>query len=532
MKNRKWICAVIFFICSMAIAYCAYYNSIKVADGHGLYTFAMELTKGDQVRQILITVGVYAYGLVMVLALGLKGKWCYRYFLAYPIGLLNWCMLSYFVVVLGIPYTEIKMLSLILVTSAIAICCIKKNGMKVDIEQVIRSFIYILGIAMISSSGILPTYTTNDSAYYIMKYGEILAIDGGITENVSYWLTWTGIMPAFLGSLTYFCGVYSVYTLHHTLMIVFVIFFTIDSYDVLEKTVGRKIASIIAVGITFFMIITPAFYMIAHWIISNAYFMVYMFLYLWIVQKMQRGDIDERAACVLLAGISVFMALMRAESAITVCFLVLCCSMLQLKKEVLLKYMLLPIGIAQVSYWVKVYVTIGTIFSRTLSELAVIVIIIGYAISVLYVSIVRERLPQKFIEKMYALGLAGLLLLNVVMMWVRPERAAKNVDSFLHNITNEYWGFFPWLVIFVYMIFVQHRQKIVFWDFIWVGYLLFNFGICMGSGGALRYGEGDSYNRIVCATVPFIWYAIVNHIKILLDERKLKNEINYSDTML
>ena len=86
---------------------------------------------------------------------------------------------------------------------------------------------YVAGIAMIGSSGVLPIYVTSDSAYYVMKYGEILAIDGGITENVSYWLTWTGIMPAFLGALVVFFGLYSIYTLHHTLVIIFLLFFVV-----------------------------------------------------------------------------------------------------------------------------------------------------------------------------------------------------------------------------------------------------------------------------------------------------------------
>ena len=533
MRIKKWIGAVAFLVCATIITYIVYLKTLEGAANNVIFQFAMELTEGDQIRQILLTMGIYIYGYIIATALHVKENVYYNCLLAYPVGIVCWCLMSFVVVIVGIPYTVGSMTIGMLLLLIGAICYIKRTEIAFKGQELFRTCLYMLGVAMISSSGILPVYTTVDSSYFIMKYGEILSIDGGFTDNASFWLTWTGVALAFLSSLVHFCGVYSIYTIHHTLIIVFLLFFGMNIYQTLEAKMGTKKAWLAAVSVTAFMVITPAFYMVAHWIISNSYFMVYMYLYLWIVKRIHEEEINVTGANILLASISMFIALMRAESALTVCFLIICASTLKIGKRTLLYAMLLPAGIGQSLYWIRTYFSIGTIFSKNMSKIAFAVIVLGYIGTLVYIVLIRERVPKKLTERMFLVILAGLALLNVVLMIIRPDRAVRNIDSFAYNITNAYWGFFPWLVILAYAIFINYKQKINFWDFVWLSYVLFNFGLCMGSGGGLRHGEGDSYNRLVSATIPFVYYAMINHIKLFFTEKRIKdNEINNSDTML
>jgi len=170
MKVKKWIGALGFCGIALIATVWLYMEAADFADGIYLYMMAMDLTEGDQIKQIILSVLIYAYGYVVMKALHLgKSEW-WDAVLAYPAGVLCWCVFSSIVLILGIPYRFGVMLVILAGILGACIYKIKKDSNKIEIGNLGPNLLYALGAATLASSGIFFVYMSNDSLYYTMKY--------------------------------------------------------------------------------------------------------------------------------------------------------------------------------------------------------------------------------------------------------------------------------------------------------------------------------------------------------------------------
>ena len=513
MKVRKWLCAGIFCATFLVAALYVHNYTVTFAEGHKMSAFAIELTKGDQLKQIVLSVLIYVYGYIVVKSLNLGRSEWWTATLAYPAGILCWCTLSSVVLIIGIPYRLSIMFVMLILFLGLCVYKMQEERIPIECSSLFRNLLYVLGIVAIVSSGLFWAYLSNDSVYYLVKYGEILALDGGFTENVSYWLTWIGFTPACISSLARFWGMYSIYTIHHMLMVSFVVFFIVSIYESVEIVFKKRQAIVIAAITVIALLLTPAFFLLGQWVISNTYFMIYMYIFMYVIYEIHMGKINVRGAYVFLSMILVFLTLSRAESMVTTCFLIICASTLKIEKKQMMGYLLMPSVCMQLAYWLRVYLVQGHLLEGMLSLKSIVVIVAAMVGTLVYLLLVREWLESKIGTVLPHLMLFALLGMNVVLFVLNTTKGTRNLKYFLHNIANEYWGFFPWLVLFFYLIFWGTSAKLNYWDLNWIGFILFNFGICLGGPGGVRQGIGDSLNRLICSIVPIIWFAIVTHIK-------------------
>ena len=510
MKTKKGLLPIIFLIMCLLFALLVSCGVRWKASEYALYQLAHQITEWDQLKQILISTVIYLYGYLFCWEIT-KGQTKYVCLLAYPAGIMCWCATSLFLVVAGIPYTLPVTLILLLL---ILLVVFLRGKTKIKWELLKNSSCIAVGIISVASTGVLMLMLTSDSQYYIMKYGEILAIDGAITCNTSYWLTWTGISSAFLGSLVKFFNLYSLGVVHHSLMISFFALIAVVVYQMLDFQENKKKRLGITALILVLAGITPVFFLLNHWQMQNSYYMGYMMLYLVLCCRLRQVEKEERQGLLWLICLSVLMlGMMRIESSVVMCFLIICASTLEISKKEILLYMLCPLGAAQLLYWIRVYVVLGKIESAIFNTTMLLLIAAAWMITFIYVLLLRKIFKEKLGSKLPAFILILVCLLNVLMAVFKWEDFKINVEVVMTNFANASWGYFPWLVLFGVMIVTLKGLKWNFFDFIWIGYLLFNFAVGMARNGAFRLGEGDSLNRIYCSIVPIILLSGVLHYR-------------------
>jgi len=480
----------------------------KVASDEALYRMLNQLTKYDQVKQIGISVGMYLYGYLLCEEI-FEGRNKYISVLAYPVAIMCWCVASFLLVTVGLPYTLLNTITILLIilVAAGVICKVK-----IQWQDAVSCTCIATGIAAVASSGLFLLMLTSDSLYYIMKYGEILVLDGGITTNASYWLTWTGIISAFMGSFVKFFGVYSLGAVHHCLMLSFLGTMGIEMYEMLDAYASNKKKGCITIGLLAFLSITPAFFLLNHWQMQNSYYMGYLILYMVLCCKIPKSQENEKKAMLSIVALTtVMLGMMRIESPVVICFLIICVSTLPLKKYEILGYMLAPLGIALVLYWSRVYIVLGSFDSDIFGAEMLFLIGAAWLIVAVYVAFLREFFEKFFGEKINVFILCVTVALCVGLAVLRLDNVGYNLKVIIKNFANALWGYFPWVVLFGILLVVLKEQKWNFYDLIWMGYLLFNLAVSLARNGNNRVGAGDSLNRIFYSIVPIIFLSGVLH---------------------
>lgn len=524
MKRKTWMIPISILVLSIifTILY-SYIVSIKIANDP-LLAMAAKLTEGDQLRQILIGIFLYVYGYLFVEQIS-EGYINYVPFLALPTGLMCFSMASLFLVVTGVPYTLVWTVIVLLVFLAAVI--LWKRG-RIDWEKFVKTLCIATSVANVASTGIFLLVYTSDSAYYIMKYGEILAMDGKITDNVGYWLTWTGIMNAFWGSLMKFCGVYSFATIHHMFVVSFLLAMIALIYRLLDIEQEKKKRIMMTVLVSGMFVINPAFFLLGHWQMQNTYYMVYMCMYILLCYHLPKAKPEERRGLYWILGfMTIMLGMMRIESVVLICMLLICISTLQIEKKDLLGSMLLPLGIALVLYWIRVYLVMGTVITGMMTKMVALIMVLAWLAAFIYIGFCRKWFEKLLKGHISAFILLMLLVVNVVLAVVKWELFQRNIVVTLSNIANASWGYFPWLLLIGVMVAVQAGLKMNFFDLVWIGYILCNFAIGMGRKGAFRLGEGDSVNRILLSVVPIVFISGMMHYR-TYKEQKSRKEVKIS----
>lgn len=510
---KQWIRAAAFWIVCVCVTVGLYVVTRWVAEMDKLAKLALELTTGYQVKQIMVSVLLYVAGYLLIISLNIPIQKGWTIFLAYPAGLVSWCILSYFVTLLGIPYNSMTMLIITIVFLAGIMVRAAFICRKDDWKDFAQTILYFSGVSALVSSGVLTILLSFDSSYFIMKYGELLVLNGGFGESVKTWMQWTGLMPAYFSSLAYMSGFENIFTIHHMLIISFAGFFFFSILEQIQKcSFSKRKTWCFATAVTMFLLLTAPFHLMAQFVISNTYVMIYMYLLVVLSYKITELPVNARKGMVILLGmITVMLTLCRAETCTVVCFLIVCISTLQIGNKELYWAMLIPAGFAQITYWIKMIWVTGIPDSDQMGIKTVIVMGGVYLGTVIYVIFIRKAVKSLFKEKLPTVMMLGLAAAGVVLLIVKRSRAVINLDAEFYNIANEFWGPFPWIALLICIILIYYVKRFETGDLIWLGYIVFNFAICMCRFNDLRKGFGDSYNRILCGIVPLFLWVMTRH---------------------
>lgn len=505
MKNRKYVYALGFWLVATCLTLFLWGIEKKAVSGVRLMAVVDALTQGYQIKQIITIVIMFAVGWIAVYSFtdGLNDIW--TGLLAFPVGAALWSTLSYLVLLLNIPYTAfIMFLAVFIFMGATAFIHRKKIRM-IDGGKITRQFLYAVGAAEIGTTGLLFTTMSSDSYHFVMQFGEMIAKLGRYDADANgEFLLSTGQSVALLSSLAVFCGFETIYGIHHMLMISFMGLFCYSLYENLKDHIEKKWAAILAVLFGILLLVTQAVSFLMGWVISSAYFMVYLYVFVYLVYKqyIKKGEVLNLKLLFLL--ITSMIVLTRGEGGMLICLVIICMTRLKIDNKDLLCYFTLPCAVIQLSYYIKLVFDLKIYESDFLSPSTMLGISGIIILTNLYILIIRNRYFMKLQQHLYGMIIGAFCVILGGLLLVFPERLIENFQVTIHNLGNEYWSYLPWILCMFLILEIKAGVKLDFLHIVWIGLMLFNFAISGVRFIGLRVGIGDSFNRILIALVPII----------------------------
>jgi len=424
----------------------------------------------------------------------------------------------------------------------------KKNSWK-DAAFAAAGYAVVILAALFSCSGILSQIVTNDSVYYYSMYPSILVHDGFISASLDKYLTDVGQTTAVIQCLPFLFDFDQSFGIQHFLNINFIlIFFTglheafSGFYDlckpcrrgesgVLCKPYNReevgnlcKPSFSLAAALlgTIFLVSCEPFIVLSKWILSNVYFMDFLFIVFLLELTAGGGGrgsdntfpdrTEERLLDFRILFMSAFLIMSRMEGGVLVFVLALAVSVLPIRKEKLLIHFALPLCIMEVGYYGMIYLRIGIdpLYSFLDSKTALLMVGL-IVVLVVYIIFIRDRIKSSYLPLMLlillTLGNAGLLFIN-------SGRYLTNLKAFFLNVRlGNGWGLFL-IVIVIYctmLLFELIRRKgrdIPLMLFLPAALVLSIIAVCFARGGVLAVRTSDSGNRVLMEIVPLLVFSV------------------------
>lgn len=518
-----WVIVCIFFLMAVGI------NIIigNIAGGRigqdEVFRLVDSLTETYQMRQVLVSVLVYCYGYIVVTAL-LNGKKCegWKIALAFPTAIAVWGGTASVVLFLNVPFTPLTMC--IVCGVLLLICLYTRYKIIINsLGNLAKEAVGSLAVAIVVSTGAFSLFLSSDSYYYVMQYGELIANNNILCMDLTaVFMTWTGITPALISSLAAMCGFETIYVIHYMLVFSMFLGVGVAVYEQADRIHSKIYAAILSVLAILFLILVPYVWMLSTWTISNTYFMLYMFFFLYIASQVEREC--DYGVSLLMALFGLWMILSRAEGAVVVCFLIVVVSSLDLSRKQML-VIAVPAIVGEFLFLGKVHWDIARGMRQATESILtfqVEAIMIGLMLLTLGYILLYDWVVVNFIrERLNWMLLLGLIAGNLVLALGDFTKYWGNVQTVAYNLKYEYWGPFPWVALILMVLIKIKEPKVDYWDLAVYGYILYTFALCMGRK-PLRAGFGDSYNRILAGIVPI--FVVASLVKTMRGKNERMNE--------
>lgn len=522
---KKWISVVCFLLVTLGITIYAYVKEHNRAYG-AFEKLVNEITKGYQIKQIIMIVIIFIIGWLF-LKLWTKGLGeILEFTLAFPTGIMIWCLSSHGVLMVGIPYNRITMFLTIGAIILVSFFVRRAYISQIHMTDIIYNSLYVIGFAGVSTSGVLFTMMSSDSYHFVMQFGEMIAKIGRYdAETFAELLLWTGLSPALMSSLAVFGGFETIYGIHHFLMISFIGTWAYSLYENILKISSKKKAIGFAILMSLIILVTQAVAYMLGWLISSAYYMIYIYFLVYLIEKkyVQKEQIRVGSLYILLI---LMLVLTRGEAALLSCLVILCISRLEITNKELIFFFALPNAAMQILYYLKLVVGLRIYDSDLLNPMTMIMISTALVITLVYCVAIRGKIFLWLQKYLYESMFCGLIIVVGIFTMCLPERMLGNYEVIVHNLGNELWSYLPWIIFIALIINIHIGFKLNFLHMVWLGSILFNLLIYGIRFIGVRKGIGDSCNRAFIGLVPIIFLAVVCSIREKLIERA--NE-NYGD---
>jgi len=516
MKNRKYLYAFIVSGGLIATSFATHYIEKRNVSKNPLYELIDDLTKGYQLRQIILIVGLYIIGwLFLSFFLNEDNKYL-RAFLAFPVALALWCIYSHIILLAGFPY-KISAVTIFFVGGLFLGICFSPCGNKrFDYLELCICIIYVIGLASIATSGLMFTVMSGDSYHFVMEFGQMIVKQGIYEpETMGTLLTWTGISPALFSALAELAGFETIYGIHHMLMISFWGFQSVYLYtEINVKNKTRKKMWVIIPIVT--LLSNKVVIILTGWIISTAYWMVYhtILIILLYERYYKKNTQINLIPCIML--FSVMLTITRGEAIILLIYIFICLSITGIAEKEL-RMIMAPCVLIEMLFFYKVFfvweIQGSNLLTKNNAGLITAIIISGVFYTLLY-----KKIREKHIINLLYVGLGSISLIVFVF---KTQQFIDNLAIALNNFGGEQWGTLPWIIMILLTVQVVTWKGIPFLNLIWTGEIILSFLMNSVRYIGLRSGIGDSFNRMLIAMMPLIMLSIICGIQ------KEKNENEY-----
>lgn len=523
MGTKRIYKAFLFLLMAIIFAIAGNIYSGNLISKETIFSIINDCSINLQVKSIFFGIFIYAYGYLLTALIlhNESSKW--KAVLAVPTFHTVWGLASAVVLFCRLPYTRFSMFVIMAAILGVFIYYEYRKKIIKDVLRSIRLDYLIIGAAVtvIFSVGLLPIFMTGDSYNFIMKYGIIIANEGALNfSTVGNYMSCTGVTGAFISSLGVFCGIENIQVFHYQIVGSMIFSCVLLIYD--KRTEETKKGKVVKI-FTLLLAISCPFVYICGYVISNTYFMCFFVIVLIMIYKNRRKEWEVRnmAYCSLLLS---WLCMSRIEVFPLLCFILVIVTYWGFEKR---EFALLafPMCLFELVFCMNTLIT--TYFSKiidvnTLYTPIVIVILLICGFGMFLYWIFYNVKPIVFLRKKMKWISIGMIFVAIAILGViRTDRYITDVSVTAQNLVNPMWGMYPLTFIIVYILLLLLNKKIMFWDTILWGYILFNFCLCLGRGYDLRLGMGDSFNRMLLGIIPVSLLTLYYHMK-YLESRDLR----------
>ena len=463
--------------------------------------------------------------------------------LAFPTGICLWAFASFFLLMLGIPYT-VPAVAVTLLAVYVLIFFLRRRisnerlqtnslrNLPAASPRNISLLSTFLGVMLLCSTGILYVFLSYDSYFYFINYGNSLTILKSFADIVgsnSFTLTNIGQFLPLVNSYAAFWGLDQSFQIQTFLTFNLLACFFYGSLCLFRKNLSAKKALFFSALLTLFLASSTCFIILSSWVLANMYCMVYLFLIVFVIDAGNHG-IHNPEVCILVSMFLTALSLLRKDGIIFAAFVCVWIALRDMwsKKTQLLVF--LPAAIVEL--WWLFYVRIvldasvgQAVYSSVTNNkniFLVVAAIVGTCVYILLVHpflehLFRNRLsfPQGETLLLY-LGMIGLIGLLTLRDW---NFIVDNVDMTIRNMIlfPSIWGISA--VMYAMLIVITMLKK-PFWDadtFLWLGYIILNFiSYSMVDSKWFWVNWDDSYMRVFLQIVPVIVFICGKKLSVLL----------------
>ncbi len=486
------------------------------------------------IRQLLVILGITAFGELALLAFPIPEEHVkMRPVLAFPMGLALYILLGYLLLLTGIPFSRTSVLcgmgALAIVFVCLLLYRVHRHTLRFAKRPVlfaVISALCIVAATAFSVSGIVPITLSNDSMYYFREYPKALTYFGEYRFGFTTFLTDTGQGASVLFALPSLFGFDEAFGIQQFFHISFLGIFGMAVYNQVKSVPASIFAVLFLEGATPFMLL-------AHWSMSNIFFMEYFFTAVYLMYAFGKDYATDVIIFVLA------LTLLRMEGAIFGIFLVIAMSLLQYSSLLLSFAVLVPMMLMNGLYAVKIFGQIGYmepyLFLTPQKSALQVAAMAGVCIYLLFF--------RKFFTKKLGRFLPGLILLalfvgNLCLLALDSALYIGNLKAFVGNLFGQSgWGIFAYFIVSVLLLLLgdylltlfRNKEKVTwgdplsfsgFFDFISIGFVLVTLMVSWARDSVMLQEVGDSGNRVLLQIVPVVWYMIILHV-----QRRMKSDI-------
>jgi len=487
-----------------------------------LYDFTQNFIALSSLRyftfQVIAIFVLALYGIVFMMALRGEKVSLFDMLLAYPLSLCVYALSGYLLLSVAIPFNRATMIAAMLIVLCVVLFIFRNNLIELKNSNVItakRLLItagFILVVAVICTSGILPVSVTNDSMYFFSEYPRALIYYGKLTSILDNFLTDASQGIAIIGTIPFFFGFDEMFGIQSFLNINFILIFVHACYETAkDKLLDYKVTVKVLTILSFVLLITAMpYFVMARWLMANMFYMEFMFIVVYLAGYIsKKGNItasDMTVLSILLTGLSI----MRIEGAVYAGFIVLCIMMLDYTNKDIAIYLVCPVLLLQSAYLYRIFgiLTLHTSIQFMTKEKAILLIAFLIAI-LIYALFVRNRLFNRLLKYYHWLLITGLVIVNILALFRDRGDYVTNLIAIKNNLTrNSGWGLFVSMIIGIIILIPKKSIKINFFDITVISYILLSVVTVWARGDALYESFGDSGNRVLIQAVPIIVYSV------------------------
>lgn len=504
--NRKAHCILALCIFLMALLIVKIYTVVgyDITEPTILMQMVNEITANYRLYQIVATILLFFWGWIIAIPLcsNLGTVWCYV--LALPIGNAMWGVLSAIILFLNIPYNRFTMLvSMMLIVIAMLIL-FKNEYKKSCYSGGAIVFSLVLGVTVIASTGILPIYTSHDSYYFVMQYGQLLTkMESLAPDVVGTYMTWTGVTPALISSYAAMWGFENIYAIHYLLVFSMYGFVALAVYRYSTRYITKIKSELLAIFSVLTIFVIPAVSFLSTWIIANTYFMIYI-VFVAMLPVLFRDKMDDKLISILALFLG-WLALSRMEGALIMCFFIICISSFDLTRKHML-FLYLPVCVFELLFLVKVLYENSSGMNRTndvlLTKESIVILLLALLATAVYIGIYNWKIVVFVRKHLTLLVLIALILACVGLGLLDINKLTNNLNVIAQNFCGWWFRYILITILIIELLKSYYGCRNKYFDLIVWGFILCTFAVCMGRTHYLRVGIGDSYNRMCMSIIP------------------------------